>query len=137
MEVSRIANLVAAQILILPMNNARLRLEMTQPRWWEWTLIAEGTAITLGADVLDRIAGRVLERLAAGGESTGVVDGHHVRWVFSLAEKHHSLYCAADGSGRLLYFQDADARIVWRDRLSADHRRLWTIALDSIGTGLT
>ena len=117
----------------LPMSRATLELAMSQPGWWEWTLVTEESRITLGAEVLANVGPRALSRLSAGGERAGEVDGREVYWVLSLAEKHHSLYCAVDGPDRLLYFQDGDGRVIWRDRLSPDHLKSWTAALAATG----
>jgi len=121
------------QMTTLPMSRATLELSMLQPRWWEWTLVTEDARITLGAEVLATVGTRALSRLSSGGERSGVVDGREVCWVLSLAEKHHSLYCAVDGPDRLLYFQDAEGRVIWRDRLSPDHLKSWTAALEATG----
>ena len=117
------------RVITLPLSRASLEIVMVQPGWWEWTLVTEGSRTTLGAEVLGNIGSRAVSRLSSGGERAGEVDGREVFWVFSLAEKHHSLYCAVDGTDRLLYFQDRDAHIVWQDRLSPDHLRIWTAAL--------
>ena len=101
------------QVTSLPMSRATLELVMVQPRWWEWTLVTEESRITLGAEVLADVGPHALSRLSSGGEAAGEVDAREVYWVFSLVERHHSLYCAIDGPDRLLYFQDRDARIIW------------------------
>ena len=117
----------------LPMSHATLELVELQPRWWEWTLVTEDARITLGAEVLATVGARAVRRLSSGGECAGEVDGRGVCWVLSLAEKHHSLYCAVEGPDRLLYFQDGDGRVIWRDRLSPDHLKIWTAALEATG----
>ena len=117
------------QVTTLPMSHATLELAMLQPRWWEWTLVTEESRITLGAEVLADVGSRALSRLSSGGDRAGEVDDREVYWVLTLAEKHHSLYCALDGPDRLLYFQDGDGRVIWRDRLSPDHLKSWIAAL--------
>ncbi len=121
------------RVTTLPMSRATLELAMVQPRWWEWTLVTEDARITLGAEVLANVGTRALSRLSSGSERAGEVDGRTVCWVLSLAEKHHSLYCAVDGPDRLLYFQDGDGRVIWRDRISPDHLKSWTSALEATG----
>lgn len=123
---------MSVQPKVLPMTEAHVRLEMVQPRWWEWTLVTKDGSVTLGADVLGTVGPLAVERLS-GGDVAGEVDGRQVSWVVSLAEKHHSLYVAVDGVNRLLYFQDSDGRIVWRDRLTPNHLASWSTALSATG----
>jgi hypothetical protein len=119
----------------LPMLSGRLRVTEVREGWWQWLLLRpEGTTV-LGADVL---AGRAAKLLASleQGTSAGEFDGRPVRWVFSLFENHHSLYASDEGTERLLYFQDGDARIIWRDRVLAEHRQEWVARIDATqGTG--
>jgi len=121
------------QVTTLPMSHATIELAELQPRWWEWTLVTEDAHITLGAEVLATVGARAVRRLSSGGERAGEVDGREVCWVLSLAEKHHSLYCAVEVTDRVLYFQDGDGRVIWRDRLSPGHLKIWTAALEATG----
>ncbi len=106
------------------MSVARLRVTEVAPRWWRWEILRPDGITVLGADDLFSRAASVLANIEAGS-SAGEVDGRTVRWILSLFEGHHSLYASDDGADRLLLFQDGDARIIWRDRLLADHRREW------------
>jgi|tagenome__1003787_1003787.scaffolds.fasta_scaffold17237428_1 hypothetical protein len=121
------------QVTTLPMSHATLELAELRPRWWQWTLVTEDARIALGAEVLATVGARAVRRLSSGGERAGEVDGREVCWVLSLAEKHHSLYCAVEGLDRVLYFQDGDGRVIWRDRLSPEHLKIWTAALEATG----
>ncbi len=111
--------------LELPMSSARLRVTMVGDGWWRWVLHRPEGDTVLGADALTGHGPLLLERLVAG-RATGEVDGQAVRWIFSLSEDHHCLYACDDGEDRLLYFQDRDGRIVWRDRLLGSHVREWS-----------
>ena len=119
------------QELVLPMARAQLRLKMTHPRWWEWTLEAEDTTIVLGTESVESIGKRTLEQLI-DGEPKWEYEGRQVAWVVALASPHCAIYRANDGPDRLLYFQDGNARITWRDRLTPDHLECWRAALAPI-----
>lgn len=109
----------------LPMSSASLRVTMVSDGWWRWVLHRPDGETVLGADALTGNGRSLLERLVAGC-SICEVDGQAVRWIFSLSENHHSLYGCDDGEDRLLYFQDGDGHIVWRDRLQGSHVREWS-----------
>jgi len=119
----------------LPMLSGRLRVTEVRDEWWQWVLVRPEATTVLGADVLAGRGSKLLLNLEQG-PSAGELEGRPVRWIFSLFENHHSLYASDDGTERLLYFQDRDARIVWRDRLLAGHRKEWAARLEATrGTG--
>ena len=113
------------------MATAKILVTKVNPTWWEWSLVTKGATTVLGAGVLQNLIPRALSHLSEGAPSAGKIDGRSVAHVFSLSEKHHSLYAAKDGSERILYFQNADAEIVWRDRLSAELLLRWSAVMDA------
>ena len=79
----------------------------------------------------------LVDRFERGGARYVVARENQVRvrglGALARRETHHSLYCAVDGTDRLLYFQDGDGRVIWRDRLSPDHLESWIAALEATG----
>jgi hypothetical protein len=115
----------------LPLQHATLRVVVNAERWSVWTLVAEDRSIRLGADTFDRIARRIVARLAQQHEPAGFIDDRSVHWVCSFAEDHHTIYCAWTKSRRELYFQDAAANVVWRDTLAPTDLEQWSVALSA------
>jgi hypothetical protein len=115
----------------LPMSSTRLRVTEVSNGWWQWVLLRPEGDIVLGADALADRRASIRAKLD-DGPSAGKVDGVPVRWILSLFENHHSLYAGDDGDNRLLYFQDRDGHVVWRDRLLAEHRREWALKIDDL-----
>ncbi len=113
----------------LPMERARLVISVVNPIWWEWRLVHDSGEAVLGADSPEHSAGRVLVRLRGGLEPAGEIEGRTVGWVLSLSEKHHSIYLAEVGSDRLIYFQNAEGELIWRDRLTKENLARWSAIL--------
>ncbi len=121
----------ASSSLELPMVAAKLLVMKVNPTWWEWNLVTKGATIVLGAEVLQDLIPRALSHLSEGAPPSCKIDGRSAAHVFSLSEKHHSLYAAKDGSDRILYFQNANAEIIWLDRLAAEHLLRWKAVMDA------
>ena len=115
----------------LPLEESFLRVDVSTNRWSTWILVADGSSIRLGAENIDVLRRRVIDRLTKQHEGAGVIDGRMVQWVCSFAENHHSIYCVWSEPQRDVFFQDGQARIVWRDGLSPADLERWSKALEA------
>ncbi len=99
-------------ILSLPADSSSLVIENSDNGWAKCYLVADERTY-LGADDFSIITSRLLKALEQRGvpaaKAAGEIKGTPVAWVLSLAEVHHVLYVAQDGSDRVLFWQNADA----------------------------
>jgi len=89
----------------------------------------------LGADSLKIILSRLLDGLDNNSrQSEGKLGDYEAYWVLSLAEAHHALYIAKDGTERILLWQDADRGIsvVCEMRLSQNECSEWISKLRAL-----
>ena len=129
-------------IVVLEAIGGAIRLERAAESapgivWTRCHLVAaDGRSATfLGAEALDIIAGRLVAQLLdADRPPTSTIGTRPVRWVLSLAEAHHQLYVAWEGTERILQWRDGHGHPLEPVlRLSEDGFRQWRAQLAPLG----
>jgi len=118
--------------LVLPLQSGSVQINIDDTGWASWRLRADGITLELGAEALEVLAPRIINRLTHRCESAGDIDGASVQWVCSFAEHHYTIYCVWSPTDRLLVFQDGSAQARWRSVLTAEQLDQWTKAFASI-----
>jgi hypothetical protein len=116
-----------AGVLELKTGTLTMRLDPNRDGWCKVILLTAGKEITLGADVFPVLRTRLREAFRSDSAASvcGEIDGRPVRWVLSLFEEHGSIYAADDRGSVILYFQDADGKMIAQTVLGAIERRSW------------
>jgi len=65
-------------------------------------------------------------------EIIGEISGRKVRWVLSLAEAHCTLYVAKRHSERILFWQNAEAKVIGTIKLSEVEMVQWRKQLEML-----
>jgi hypothetical protein len=101
---------------------------------WCDVVLHSGGVHPLGAETRGVIVERLLRGLQgdAPEPNAGEIEGVGVGWVLSLAERHSSIYAADRERLRLLFFQDADGKLIVRIDLSSDDRKDWVRILGGL-----
>lgn len=117
------------EVILLPCGESTLVIaEQTGVAWYGCSLRADSRDAYLGAENRAYLLTHLQSVLEPEEPATsaGVIEGHCVRWVLSLAELHHSLYvCDGPAEVKTLYWQDRDARTVFVSRLSHSNVLEW------------
>lgn len=120
-------------VIVLTSGPVTLTLSADASGWCKVQLAHAGQLLQLGADtksvVIERLMQGLLDELR--GQSSGLIDGINVTWVLSLAERHTSIYAAQHEHKKLLFFQDADGKVVARIELTDEDRQRWLRELES------
>jgi len=112
-------------------NHSLLIEQQGDADWYRCTVVVDGVPTYAGADAREPILRRLADALhGVAREPAGEIDGIVVRWVFSLSEQHFTLYIANEGETTLLFWQDADARLLQRWTLTPDDVERWLDQLD-------
>ena len=100
--------------------------------WFACTLKVGEVETELGAEDRTYLLSHLRQVIEGSDTLAGAIQGKPVRWILSLAEKHHVLY-VYDGPGdaKTLHWKDANARIMWSDQLSADQILEWRRIIDA------
>ena len=114
-----------------------VRSTAAESTWFQfWLVQNKEQPRYLGAEVVGVILLRLLNALT-GTHSFNAQEwnGQQVHWVFSLAEAHHVLYMAEEGSDRILLWQDAGngTDVICTMRLSAEQCQAWITKIRSLG----
>ena len=89
--------------------------------------------IYLGAETLSYLVSRLLTALSHDPEEViGEISGHKVRWVLSLTEAHCTLYVAVCHSERILFWQNAEAKVIGTIKLSEVEMAQWRKQLEML-----
>lgn len=120
------------ETLILDGIGGSLRMRIGTEGWCKCELITTHSSTFLGADNIDQLAGRLLAALDEKHQHTiGEINGYKVSWVLSLSEAHCTLYAATCGLGRILFWQDANARLIGTIRLDQQQCAQWHKRLEA------
>jgi len=122
------------EVILLPCGESMLVIaEQSGVEWYGCSLRADSRDTYLGAENRAYLLTHLQSVLEPEEPitSAGVIDGHRVRWVLSLAEMHHSLY-VRDGPAEVktLYWQDRDGRTASVSRLSHSDVLEWRSILN-------
>lgn len=114
-------------VIKLVASKTELTLRSDDDGWCEIDLFLGGRNVRLGADQQKLVT----ERLASGldrelkGDVVGVINGMDVVWVLSLSEEHGTIFAAADGERRVIFFQEASGLLLGTVVLSTEDRARW------------
>jgi hypothetical protein len=94
--------------------------------WFACRLKLRDVETELGAEDRTYLLSHLRQVMEGSDTLAGEIEGKPVRWILSLAEKHHVLY-VHDGPGdeKTLYWQDRNAHVIWADQLTADQLSEW------------
>lgn len=99
--------------------------------WFACTLKVGDVETELGANDRTYLLSHLRQVIEGSDTLAGEIQGQPVRWILSLAEKHHVLY-VYDGPGdaKTLHWQDPHAHVIWTDQLSTDQLSEWRRIID-------
>jgi hypothetical protein len=109
-----------------------IRLDIGKNGWSRCYLVSD-RRIYLGAETQSYLTHNLLKTLNNNAEDTiGEISGHPVRWGLSLTEAHCTLYVATQNSAQIMFWQDADGRLIGRIELSDDEVEQWRKQLEML-----
>ncbi|MBI1928593.1 hypothetical protein HYR99_30665 [Candidatus Poribacteria bacterium] len=109
-----------------------IHIDTRADRWSQCYLVAS-ERIYLGAETLSYLVSRLLSALSSDTEEViGEISGHKIRWVLSLAEGHCTLYVARCHSERILFWQNAEAKVIGTITLSQVEMAQWRKQLEML-----
>jgi predicted ATP-grasp superfamily ATP-dependent carboligase len=103
------------------------------PDQWSRCYLVTRNSIELGAETSSYLVSHLLTALDNDTEELiGEISGHKVKWVLSLAEAHCTLYVAKGDSERILFWQDAFAKVIGIIKLSEVEMAQWRKQLEML-----
>lgn len=125
--------------LILEGSGGNIELEINlNDLGWSKCYLVNGDRTYLGAETSSYICSRLLDELrddVTHASYVGEINEHKVRGVLALSEMHHVLYCATEGSSRILFWQDSHqspVKLVGVIRISSEQRMRWREQLENV-----
>lgn len=112
----------------IELNNgiSALNFKTNENNWCEVELQEDGKIYQLGAEDKSNIIEKLKDGLSKNNpEIIGELDGIPVAWVWSLAEKHSSIYIGIAGEDRHLFIQSEDGNTIAKLTLSSEVCKNW------------
>jgi hypothetical protein len=112
----------------LKSSDLTLLFEIQENGWTSVFLEIDEQSIELGAEtdyILFEKLGEFLRKKENTKESSGIIENMPVIHIFSLWEKHASVYGSLGQDNRILFFQNSDGKFFAKMNLTDEEIRIW------------